>query len=95
DSMISRDLYRVKRNVEEKREKCKDWVKLRTIYGESKDFTERDFLAHSGLEMNVTEVKYDGQSIMLRYTEDEMKNVIKGCLHGLLKVKQIATPVED
>ncbi|MEM4603235.1 MAG: CRISPR-associated CARF protein Csx1 [Desulfurococcaceae archaeon] len=95
DSMISRDLYRVERNVKEKGEKCKDWVKLRTIYGESKDFTERDFLAHSGLEMNVTEVKYDGQSIMLRYAEDEMKNVIKGCLHGLLKVKQIATTVED
>ncbi|MEM4677386.1 MAG: CRISPR-associated CARF protein Csx1 [Candidatus Korarchaeota archaeon] len=92
DSMISRDLYRVKRDVEEKREKCRDWVKLRTIYEESKDFTERDFLAHSGLEMNVTEAKYDEQSIMLRYAEDEMKNVIKGCLHGLLKVKQVATP---
>ncbi|MCX8171581.1 MAG: CRISPR-associated CARF protein Csx1, partial [Candidatus Bathyarchaeota archaeon] len=87
DEMISRDLYRVRNDVEKKREYCRDWVKLCSIYRESKIFTERDFLAHSGLEMNVTEVKHDGQSIMLRYAKDKIGKVINGCLHGLLKVK--------
>lgn len=85
NGMISRDLYRVKRSVE--REQCKNWTKLCAVYKESKNFTERDFLAHSGLEMNVTEVKYSDHSIMLRYAENEIGKVIDGCLHGLIKVK--------
>ncbi|MEM2165465.1 MAG: CRISPR-associated CARF protein Csx1 [Candidatus Bathyarchaeia archaeon] len=87
DGMISRDLYRVKEDVKKRREKCRDWVKLCAIYEEHKNFTTRDFLAHSGLEMNVTEVKYEGQSIMLRYAKDEIRKVINGCLHGLQKAK--------
>lgn len=85
DGMISRDFYRVKESVE--RERCKDWTKLCVIYGESKSFSERDFLAHSGLEMNITEAKHDGKSLILRYSENEIAKVISGCMHGLIKVK--------
>ncbi|MEM2614016.1 MAG: hypothetical protein QXO15_07320 [Nitrososphaerota archaeon] len=89
DVMISRDLNRIKKAVEEGKKLYREWTKLRTVYGDHekpKDFTSRDFLAHSGLEMNVTEVKYDGQSIMLQYAEDEAKDrVIEGCLDGLMK----------
>lgn len=85
NEMISLDLRRVKENVEKNREICEDWVKLKAVFKEEfKDFRERDFLAHSGLEMNVTEVKYDGQTIMLRYAKDEKEKIINGCLHGLL-----------
>lgn len=47
------------------------WTRLRKIVDPTKpildEADERNFFAHSGLEGNVTEVKYDGQSIRIRY----------------------------
>lgn len=89
ENMISRDLHLIKEEAEKKREHCGDWTKLHTILNEgSKEFSERNFLAHSGLERNVTEIKCDSQSIMLRYAKEEIEKVIEGCLHGLAKVSK-------
>jgi CRISPR-associated protein Csx1 len=43
----------------------------------------QNFLAHAGLEYNVTELKREGEELKLRYSQEEKGEVIKFCLGGL------------
>lgn len=85
DIMISRDLNLVRDSVGSPM----GWTRLRDLEAfrkrASEGFDPRNFLAHSGLEANVTEVKYDGRSIMLRYVREEVERVAEACVDGLLK----------
>jgi CRISPR-associated protein Csx1 len=92
DIMISFDLRNIKEAVSKypgMHIAVTDWVKLHEIFGEKPGgFDVRNFLAHSGLEQNITEMKIDGSTVKLRYAGDFLKReVINGCLNGLLKKK--------
>jgi CRISPR-associated protein Csx1 len=64
NAMISSDLHR----IEEVRSKLSDeWGKLRDYFGEPGGYDPRNFLAHSGLEKNVTEARISGDRVLLRY----------------------------
>lgn len=49
------------------------WTRLRKIVDPVKSISdepdERNFFAHSGLEGNVTEVRYDGEKVYVRYIQ--------------------------
>ncbi|WAM33889.1 CRISPR-associated CARF protein Csx1 [Caldicellulosiruptor morganii] len=50
-----------------------EWMRLRRIVDPSKPVEnradERNFFAHSGLEGNITEVRYDGEKVYVRYID--------------------------
>lgn len=61
------------------------WKKLRDIICGGGQFSHQNFLAHAGLEYNVTEASWFDGEIMLRYASDRKKDIIEACLQGLLK----------
>jgi len=44
---------------------------------------KRNFLAHSGFERNVVEVRKDGKILFLRYTGEKIKTIVSLCQSGL------------
>ncbi|MCS7098694.1 MAG: CRISPR-associated CARF protein Csx1 [Candidatus Methanomethyliaceae archaeon] len=84
DAMISYDLYHIKEKIANK--ELKEWTKLYIALDRSpKGFDTRAFLAHSSLEMNVTEIKKINSKLIFRYIDDEeyRDRIIKACLSGL------------
>ena len=80
NAMISSDLHR----IEQVRSKLSDkWGKLRDYFEEPGGYDPRNFLAHSGLEKNVTEVRINGDRILLRYCTDYLKDIARDSARGL------------
>jgi len=87
DSMVSFDLDDVKgRAAGSARLAAGRWIRLREALREAGGFDPRNFLAHSGLEKNVVELRAEGPSIKVRYADSELERVADACLKGLPKV---------
>ena len=91
DSMISRDLKEVEEDARRNFGILIDrWKKLRDL-GKGGEWAERNFLAHSGLERNVTEVSLKSNEIVnglkkalkLRYLPSEKEKVLRTSSSGL------------
>jgi CRISPR-associated protein Csx1 len=89
NAMISSDLGKIREDVDKytvKYTAIKSWTKLYEVFDEKPGgFDPRNFLAHSGLERNIVELKIEGSSIKIRYADNCLEEVVKGCLEGLLK----------
>jgi CRISPR-associated protein Csx1 len=89
DIMISSGLHEIENAVKDRREALVDgrWVRLRAVLCEARKgvggFDPRHFLAHSGLERNVTELMVEGPEIKLRYAPEELKKVLDASSKGL------------
>ena len=80
NAMISSDLHK----IEQVRDMLSDeWSKLRDCFGEPGGYDPRNFLAHSGLEKNVTEMRISGGRIVLRYCIEHLKNITRDSARGL------------
>ncbi|MEM2619234.1 MAG: CRISPR-associated CARF protein Csx1 [Candidatus Hadarchaeales archaeon] len=86
EALISHELAKIKEEAEAKKKELNKWKLLRTLFsGEriSPSFDRRNFLAHAGLEYNVTELRYSGK-LELRYRKNQRKelaNHLEGLLH--------------
>jgi len=79
---IGSDIYAIKENLKGK--EIEDWkICSEVLERKIGEPNERNFLAHSGLERNVIEVKKEGDRIMLRYREDRIKTITDLCQRGL------------
>jgi len=86
DCMVSFDLDDVKgRAAGGARRAAGRWIRLHEALGEAGGFDPRNFLAHSGLEKNVVELRAEGPSIKVRYADSELERVADACLKGLPK----------
>jgi CRISPR/Cas system-associated protein Csx1 len=47
-------------------------------------FDPQNFLAHAGLEYNVTEIQYKG-NVLLHYKKEKINDVLNACKEGLFK----------
>lgn len=89
DIMISSDLHEIEDAVKKRREALVDgrWVRLRDVLCEARKgvggFDPRHFLAHSGLERNVTELMVEGSETRLRYAPEELEKVLDASSKGL------------
>lgn len=86
EALISHELTEIKEKAEAKKKELNEWKLLGTLFsGEqiSPSFDRRNFLAHAGLEYNVTELRYL-EKLELRYKEDqreEIANHLERLLH--------------
>lgn len=82
DAQISRDLREVQENWQRVPQ---EWTPLKDVIGSEGGFDPRNFIAHSGLEKNVTEVKRINSEILLRYRQsrEEKKKIIEAAIKGL------------
>ena len=89
DATISYDLYWIKDKVMGLINNLCDWIILAKALGEDvKDPDFRNFLAHSGLERNILEIKYNPvksleESIMVRYNQKKLSTVLDYSSKGL------------
>ena len=80
NAMISSDLHKIEQ-VQSRL--SNEWSKLRDYFEEPGGYDPRNFLAHSGLEKNVTEIRISGGKIVLRYCRDHLKNIVRDSTRGL------------
>jgi len=95
DSAISRDLYeieeRVKKAIEDGRTgEFKTWTPLSKLIEGKSEINLRNFLAHSGLERNITEIKLDltseiRKAIKVRYAPEKLKDVMDLASNSLIQ----------
>jgi len=79
---IAVDIYTLKKDLEGK--EIKNWQIYNNVLGEKIGEPDaRNFLAHSGFERNVTEVKKENGKLLLRYNENKIKTIINFCQRGL------------
>lgn len=79
---IDNDIYTLKKDLKEK--EIKNWKIYNEILGRRVgEPDERNFLAHSGFERNIVEVKKEGCKIKLRYQEDKISTIADFCQRGL------------
>ena len=93
-SMISRDTHEIGRRVEKYRGGLRKFTPLYKIFGmnrqecenqlQQKDRFKRNFLAHSGLESCIVEVKRDSNKILLRYRKDYREHILDAATSGLI-----------
>ena len=98
NSAIGTDLHKIKETMEEvikqgKKDEFREWKPLGELIEEKGGFSKRNFLAHSGLERNVTEVKLIDEAlelkeaILLRYKRDRLPDIMDTSSWGLLPAK--------
>lgn len=65
------------KSIKEITEKLKEnkWVSLKTIF-KGGGLSKRNFLAHSGLENNVTQIKLMDKKLILRYDPSQLKHIL-------------------
>lgn len=79
---IDKDIYTFKENLEGK--EIKDWRMYNEILGRNIGEPDaRNFLAHSGFEGNVVEVKKENGKLLLRYRQDKLGTIMDLCKKGL------------
>jgi len=79
---IANDIYQLKKDLGEK--EIKNWKIYNEILERSiGEVDKRNFLAHSGFERNVVEVKKQDNRLMLRYREDNIETIAELCQTGL------------
>ncbi|MGC9069675.1 MAG: TM1812 family CRISPR-associated protein, partial [Thermoprotei archaeon] len=62
------------------------WRKLGELFTRKVgDFDKQNFLAHAGLEYNVTEIRKEDNKIKLRYDMNYKEKIINACIEGLFK----------
>ncbi|RLE60673.1 MAG: TIGR01897 family CRISPR-associated protein, partial [Thermoprotei archaeon] len=62
----------------------KDWRMYNEILGRNIGEPDaRNFLAHSGFEGNVVEVKKENGKLLLRYRQDKLGTIMDLCKKGL------------
>ncbi|MGB9759674.1 MAG: CRISPR-associated CARF protein Csx1 [Thermoproteota archaeon] len=62
-----------------------EWKKLgEVLEGHVGNFDPQNFLAHAGLEYNVTEIRYK-DNVLLRYEKEKINDIINACKEGLFK----------
>jgi len=82
DIMISNDLNEIRETIGKSNTRSlKDWRYLKDIFGGG-GFDVRNFLAHSGLECNITKVKVN-TSIKLKYDEEQYNVILNNSIRGL------------
>lgn len=74
-------------DLEQIKDKCGyEWKKLGELITKTVgDFDPQNFLAHAGLEYNVTEARKEDYKIKLRYDMNYIKNIIYACIEGLFR----------
>jgi CRISPR-associated protein Csx1 len=86
NAMIMNEIYKFK---EIKSSLSGEWKLSKEFFGEAGKYRSRNFLAHSGFEKNVTEVKIRGDgSILLRYNENLINRVVKDSARGIYLPKK-------
>lgn len=85
--MISRDLNEIREKIRElvcagKYQALTEWVALKNILGLEGGYETRNYILHSGLECNVTEVKLE-DSVKLRYKGSELERVKRDSIKAL------------
>ena len=93
-SMISRDTHEIRKRVEKYKGGLKKFTPLYRIFGmnrqecenqlQQRDRFKRNFLAHSGLESCIVEVKRDSNKILLRYRKDYREHILDAATSGLI-----------
>lgn len=79
---IEDDLYTLEQKLKEK--EIKEWTIYNQLLGNRiGEPDKRNFLAHSGLEKNVVEVKKESEKLMLRYHEESLQTIKKMSTQGL------------
>lgn len=79
---IESDIFTFKEDL--KGREIRDWRIYNEILGRNiGEPDERNFLAHSGFERNIVEVKKEGNKIMLRYRENRIRTIAGLCQRGL------------
>jgi CRISPR-associated protein Csx1 len=85
--LISRTLSDLEETLKEVNQ-FDNWKKLNEIIEstgkEVGNFDPQNFLAHAGLEYNVTEIQYKG-NVLLRYKKEKINDVLNACKEGLFK----------
>ena len=85
--LISRTLSDLEETLKEVNQ-FDNWKKLNEIIEstgkEVGSFDPQNFLAHAGLEYNVTEIQYKG-NVLLRYKKEKINDVLNACKEGLFK----------
>jgi len=80
NAMISSDLHR----IEQIQGMLSDeWCRLRDYFKELGGYDHRNFLAHSGLEKNATEIRMSKGRIVLRYCREHLRDVVRDSARGL------------
>jgi len=84
-ALISTTLKGLEKEIGSK-ERDKEWTPLSELM-KSGGFSRRNFLAHAGLEYNVTEVRISSGKLWLRYSKEQRKRetVLKACRGGLFR----------
>ena len=89
EALVSRTLTGLKNRLGSK-ERVKEWIPLSELMeGKSGGFSPQNFLAHAGLEYNVTEVRISG-GVRLRYPKSQRREVLEACRQGLFKPQRRA-----
>jgi len=79
---IDKDIHTLREDLE--KEEIGNWQIYNAILGKSiGEPDERNFLAHSGFERNVIEVKKENGKLLLRYRRDKIRIVKDLCQRGL------------
>ncbi len=85
--LISRTLEEIKERAENVGE---EWESLREVFSRSGkrvgNFSPSNFLAHAGLEYNVTEIRTEQDRLKLRYSQGMRNDVVKACCSALLRL---------
>jgi len=80
-SLLGQEIHNLSERKDEKGEKLIDkcsnqWEKLgKYLYGIEGGFNWRNFLAHTGFEKTITEVKKENSKIHFRYTSNEEQRI--------------------
>lgn len=91
-ALISRTLRDIEEGLKDK-PSLREWKALREAIGKGGEFNPNNFLAHAGLEYNVTHVRYHDQELEFRYPDDEIPRVKGACSQGLFSPQRKAGPV--
>lgn len=79
---IADDIHELKKKLKERKDI--NWEIYNSILDKSIGEPDvRNFLAHSGFERNITEIKKEGRKIFLRYGENKIKTIKEFCQKGL------------
>lgn len=81
---IDDDLYTLKKDLKER--EIRNWQIYNEILGKpigEPNLDARNFLAHSGFERNVVEIKKKKNDILMRYHENKIRVVVDLCQRGL------------
>jgi CRISPR-associated protein Csx1 len=91
EALVSRTLAGLETRIGGSKKGIGEWTPLSELMEEGKSggFSPQNFLAHAGLEYNVTEVRISG-GVRLRYPESQRGKVLEACHQGLFKPQRRA-----